>query len=157
MNIKQAAKRAGLTEGLLILWVSTGKFKPSVELSAKSSALPVGSIERRALQAYAGPDEEAFGWARYEFTDKDVQRLALLVEGAAPTREQALEKHQKGTAYTVAEIAALWSLSVDKVRDLFKNEPGVIKIAKAAKKGKRAYVNLRIPEAVAARVERRLA
>lgn len=156
MNTKQAAKKVGLTEGLLVLWISTGKFKPSVELSAKSSDLPAGSIERRALDAYAGPDEEAFGWARYEFTEKDVKRLALMVEETAQKSATAKAAHTPGSHYSVQELAVLWGLSEDKIRDTFAKEEGVIKIQKAMKRGKKGHVTLRIPEAVAARVQRRM-
>lgn len=34
-----------------------------------------------------------------------------------------IERH-----YAVAEIAEMWNLSVDKVRELFENEPGVLVI-----------------------------
>jgi hypothetical protein len=155
LNLKQGAKAAGISEGLLVLWIATGKFKPSVSTSLKSDGS--SKPEERALAAYAGKGEEAFGWSRYALTEADVERLRKLVEETAQGREQTATKHQKGAAYTVAELALLWSLSVDTVRALFKDEPGVIKISKPAKKGRRAYVNLRIPETVAARVERRLA
>ena len=58
--------------------------------------------------------------------------------------------------YSPAEIAAVWSLSQDKVRDLFQHEPGVVVIGEKARLGRRAYTTLRIPESVAARVHRRL-
>ncbi len=57
--------------------------------------------------------------------------------------------------YAVAEIAALWNLSADKVRRLFQSEPGVLILADA-KPGKRRHITLRIPESVAERVYRRL-
>lgn len=58
------------------------------------------------------------------------------------------EKHFK-----VPELAKLWSLSDDLVRDLFEGEPGVLKVTqpKSVRK-KRAYVSLRIPGSVAKRV-----
>lgn len=61
----------------------------------------------------------------------------------------------KGSHFTVQELAALWGLGVDKIRELFENEPDLIKLKNPPKKGQRAYVTLRIPEAVAARVQRR--
>ena len=51
--------------------------------------------------------------------------------------------------YSVSEVAALWSLSRDSVRRIFRREPGVLVI------GDR-YVTLRIPESVLERVHRRL-
>jgi hypothetical protein len=60
--------------------------------------------------------------------------------------------------YTVAQLAAEWGFSTDKIRELFRNEPGVLKLKdeNAAKKRKRSYVTLRIPPEVAQRVKRRL-
>ncbi len=59
--------------------------------------------------------------------------------------------------YSVAEIAALWNLSPDKVRGLFQNEPGVLVFGDAQPRyGRRRHTTLRIPESVAERVYRRL-
>lgn len=59
--------------------------------------------------------------------------------------------------YTVAEIAALWSLSDDAVRKIFENESGVLAIGDTRPTlRKRRYTTLRIPEDVLARVHRRL-
>ena len=59
------------------------------------------------------------------------------------------EKH-----YKVPELAKLWSMSDDLVRDLFEGEPGVLKVTrpKSVRKKNRAYVSLRIPGSVAKRV-----
>lgn len=58
--------------------------------------------------------------------------------------------------YTVDEIAAMWKLSHDSVRRLFRNEPGVLVISPRNRKGKRSYTTLRIPSSVVERVHRRL-
>ncbi len=70
----------------------------------------------------------------------------------------ALETH-----YTVAQIAERWNISDDTVRNLFFEEPGVLRIGEAsrllggrAKKLKRHYFILRIPESVLIRVQDRL-
>lgn len=152
-NIKRAAAEVGISEGLLIFWISTGKFKPSVELNMKSSDF-TGEL-KRVLEAYAGPGEEAFGWNRFLLTNEDVGRLSEMVEQTAARKAKIESAHVKGSYFTVQELAALWGLSVDKIRELFENEPDVIKLKNPPKKGKRAYVTLRIPEAVAARVQRR--
>jgi hypothetical protein len=55
----------------------------------------------------------------------------------------ALERH-----YTAREIAKLWCLSEDTVRALFRDYPGVLKIAQPARCFKRSYVSIRIPESV---------
>jgi hypothetical protein len=60
--------------------------------------------------------------------------------------------------YTVAQLAAEWNLSTDKIRSLFRDELGVVKLSdkKAGAKRKRVYVTLRIPVEVAKRVKQRL-
>ena|SRR3989442_1061072 len=60
----------------------------------------------------------------------------------------ALEKH-----YSVSEVAEVWGISVDLVRNLFRSEPDVLALD-TTKRGK--YVTLRIPESVMIRVHRRL-
>jgi hypothetical protein len=74
------------------------------------------------------------------------------------TETPALEKH-----YTVGEIAKLWQVSDDTVRNIFFDEPGVLKIGKASrlsggrkKKLVRHWSLLRIPESVFVRVQNRL-
>lgn len=57
--------------------------------------------------------------------------------------------------YHVAEIAKMWGLSVDFVRDLFINEPGVVVFGDEPKPGTRRYRTLLIPESVVVRVYRR--
>jgi hypothetical protein len=59
--------------------------------------------------------------------------------------------------YSPAEIAEMWKLSVDCVRKMFENEPGVLVIGGQNPHGrKRRYTTLRIPEFVLERVHRRL-
>ena len=55
--------------------------------------------------------------------------------------------------YTPLQIAALWGSDAGTVRELFRNEPGVLRIAKG-KKGARETI--RIPASVVERVHRRL-
>jgi hypothetical protein len=62
-----------------------------------------------------------------------------------------IERH-----YTVAEIAALWNLSVDAVRKIFQTEPGVLALGDPETRHKRRYTTLRIPESMLERVHRRL-
>ena len=62
------------------------------------------------------------------------------------------EKH-----YSPAELAALWGLSLNAVRRLFENEPGVLVLGRSGSgRPKRQYRTLRIPAPVAERVHRRL-
>jgi len=62
-----------------------------------------------------------------------------------------IERH-----YAVTEIAEMWNLSVDKVRELFENEPGVLVLGERSPRHKRRYVTLRIPQTVLERVHSRL-
>ncbi len=62
-----------------------------------------------------------------------------------------IERH-----YAVTEIAEMWNLSPDKVRELFENEPGVLMIGEQSPRRKRRYVTLRIPQTVLERVHSRL-
>jgi len=55
----------------------------------------------------------------------------------------ALEKH-----YTVADVASLWQLSEDSIRRIFRDHPGVLKLASPEQRFKRGYCVLRIPESV---------
>jgi hypothetical protein len=62
-----------------------------------------------------------------------------------------IERH-----YAVTEIAEMWNLSSDKVRELFENEPGVLVLGDRTPRHKRRYVTLRIPHCVLERVHHRL-
>jgi hypothetical protein len=84
-----------------------------------------------------------------------------LIAASTPRQVPASKDSKARTVsgdYTVAELAREWHLSPDKIRELFRNEPGVVKLKddNAYKKRKRPYVSLRIPPEVAQRVKRRL-
>ena len=113
------------------------------------------AIRYAILRAYA-PDGEVFGWSRFTLTVGVVERLREMVEATATKKAKVESAHTKGSHYSVQELSQTWGIGVDKIRELFQDEPGVIKIQKPAKKGRRAYVTLRIPENVAERVQRRL-
>ena len=155
-TVKQAAERVGIDEGQLILWLSIKKFVPSYVASLKSTDFAKGSDAARALEAYTGKGEEALGWNRFTFTDDDIVRLRALVAKTTKAKAEVLEAHVDGAHYSVREVAALWGCGVDKIRYWFENEPGVIKMRKPAKKGKRGYTSLRIPANVVKRVEERI-
>jgi len=76
----------------------------------------------------------------------------LAAFGAKVGREDAsLEQH-----FSIKEIAEIWGLCENSVRDLFKDEPGVIRIQRPKSRYKRAYTTLRIPKSVIERVHRRM-
>lgn len=56
--------------------------------------------------------------------------------------------------YTINELAAMWSLSGEFVRQLVQHEPGVTEWVRQ-QPGRRRYRVLRIPQSVAERVYRR--
>lgn len=69
--------------------------------------------------------------------------------------------------YSVQDLAAIWNVSTCLVRDLFAEEPGVIKISRRtsphprpsrgnANRKPRGWCQLRIPESIAQRVYERL-
>jgi hypothetical protein len=60
-----------------------------------------------------------------------------------------VEKH-----YAPAELAEIWGVDPETIRNIFRDEPGVLKLGNNG--GKRAYITLRIPESVAERVHNRL-
>ena len=59
--------------------------------------------------------------------------------------------------YAVIEVAEMWNLSTDKVREIFEHEPGVLVIGDRSPRYKRRYLTLRIPRRVLLRVHSRLA
>jgi hypothetical protein len=59
--------------------------------------------------------------------------------------------------YAVIEVAEMWNLSSDKVREIFGHEPGVLVIGDRNPRYKRRYLTLRIPQTVLQRVHCRLA
>ena len=61
------------------------------------------------------------------------------------------EKH-----FSPAELAKAWGVSVETIRSIFREEPGVLKLGKTGTKVRRGYFTLRIPQEVAERVHRRL-
>ncbi len=59
--------------------------------------------------------------------------------------------------YAVIEVAEMWHLSQDKVREIFEQEPGVLVLGDRSPRHKRRYLTLRIPHTVLLRVHNRLA
>jgi hypothetical protein len=59
--------------------------------------------------------------------------------------------------YEPNELAELWGVSAETIRNVFREEPGVLRIAHPNGSKKRKYVLMRVPESVAQRVHKRLA
>jgi hypothetical protein len=77
-------------------------------------------------------------------------RLSIysLVQAGSPC---PAERH-----YAPSEVAELWHLNVETIRRQFQDEPGVLVFQAPAKKGRRGYKTIRIPESVLDRVHKRL-
>jgi hypothetical protein len=58
--------------------------------------------------------------------------------------------------FTAAEVAAIWNLNVETIRQIFRDEPGVVVLQSPIKKSTRPYKTIRIPQTVLERVHRRL-
>lgn len=151
-NLQQAATRVGISPGLLHLWVNAGKIKPSLDMSVDPESIQNPLVRNAVKQSSWADRESSSNWI---FTQADIERLRKMVEQTAESKSK-IENHIKGTDYSPQELALEWGLGVDKIRELFADEPGVTKIKNPPKKGKRQYVTLRIPERVAERVQRRL-
>jgi hypothetical protein len=85
----------------------------------------------------------------YQYPEKPLVQSVGVSFGAVSAPHA--ERH-----YSVAEIAEMWNLSTDKVRELFENEPGVLVIGERSPRHKRRYVTLRVPQTVLEMVHVRL-
>ena len=99
----------------------------------------------------------------------EVRELVLRSRKFREWRPRRVIYHSKGTDssgngapvtarhYSPSELAEAWGLSIETIRSIFRQEPGVLKIGSTGTKYRRGYTTLRIPQEVAARVHRRLA
>jgi hypothetical protein len=68
------------------------------------------------------------------------------------TRQSAVvERH-----YSPIQLAELWGVSPQTIREIFKDEPGVLQIGRDGTRNRRRYKTMRIPHSVAERVHARL-
>jgi len=58
--------------------------------------------------------------------------------------------------FSVQELEVMWGLSAPKVRELFRDEEGVVVIGEPERRFKRGYETLRIPQSVVRRVHAKL-
>ena len=70
--------------------------------------------------------------------------------GRAPNKPQ-LERH-----YNITEIAGAWNFSPDLVRNIFRDEPGILTVEHPATRRKMSYSTMTIPESVVLRVHTKL-
>jgi hypothetical protein len=90
------------------------------------------SVKRKSKPAYGRGQD--FNYAGEKYTN-------LVVD----------EKH-----FTPTELAKAWGVSAETVRQIFRDEPDVLRVGSNGSTNTRKYVLLRIPESVAVRVHRRL-
>lgn len=57
--------------------------------------------------------------------------------------------------FSIVQIAGQWGLDPKTVRQIFVNEPGVLKIERPERRSKRGYTTLRVPEFVLLALHRR--
>jgi hypothetical protein len=79
-------------------------------------------------------------WGKRGLPPDGIERSSLMAE-----------KH-----YSPDELADLWGVSAETIRNIFRDEPGVLKIGKTGSRYKRGYVTLRIPQEVAERIHTKL-
>jgi hypothetical protein len=95
------------------------------------------SLADAILEAKASRRFRAWG----KLSIRDLEESQVMVD----------EKH-----YAPSELAEMWGVSVQTIRELFKDEEGVLKIGRDGTRMRRAYKTLRIPHSVAERVHTRL-
>jgi hypothetical protein len=108
-------------------------------------------LTKREAVARARKSSKFRRWHRHPLRRKKF-KLHVLFKESDSFLSHVDEKH-----HTPAELGKTWALSVETIRRLFENEPGVLKISNASGyTGRRRYKTLRIPASVAARVHRRI-
>src|ERR1700746_825608 len=117
-SLARAAKLAGISEGLLILWITTERFTP-VELECPD---------------IFNDRECPFQYRRFVVTDANLRDLRKLVENA----RLAETAHKPGSNWTVKELSEAWGFSTDTIRDWFTNEPGILLLDRPETRKKRA-------------------
>lgn len=109
------------------------------------------------------PSRNAFGFGNdLAYTGKTFKNLAKHSDPANGRQSKSASRVHDAVAnpsanpiekhYTVAEVSGIWGVSEDLVRDLFRDESGVLRIRRPATKMKRGYSTLRIPESTLHRV-----
>jgi len=94
-------------------------------------------MQSRKFRQWKKGGSKTFGEGKeFNYTGKIFKNLA-----------KASERH-----FTVAEISSMWGVSEDLVRDIFRDESGVLRIRRPATKMKRGYSTLRVPESTLDRV-----
>ena len=89
--------------------------------------------------------------ARNRSRDERSRGRDIVIAQDVQPRAQFTEQH-----YAPTELAQIWGVSVQTIREIFKAEEGVLKIGSDGTRNRRGYKTLRIPDSVAKRVHARL-
>jgi hypothetical protein len=76
---------------------------------------------------------------------------SFIYKGKSYTNLVVDEKH-----FLASDLAKAWGVSAETIRQIFRQEPGVLRIGTNGDSRNRSYIALRIPQSVAARVHARL-
>lgn len=87
--------------------------------------------------------ERAAAW-RTAKLERPIPDVIKSIWAAASSMKTMTEQH-----YSPVQLAKLWGFSARFVRELFRDEHGVIFIDRAEQMHKRGYLTMRIPESVA--------
>jgi hypothetical protein len=147
-NLPQAAAKVGMSEALLVEWISTGKFKPTIEMTLEPGEKTIVDVTRNGYVW----GEDPFIWHRHTLTDRDLARLYAIVQQIDVRKTKTELAHVEGVNYSDQELGSLWCLDVEKIRELFENEPDVMKLKDRPREAGRGDVTLGIPGSVAGRV-----
>jgi hypothetical protein len=123
--------------------ISSGRSLQYLQVSCTARILEEGEMTRtvdRVEVLLRSNKFHAWRLARRRFSDETILRSNIMAE-----------KH-----YTPQELADIGGVSVQTIREVFKNEDGVLRIGSSGTRTRRAYETLRIPESVAERVHSRL-
>ncbi len=112
----------------------------------------VQSLKQNELRETLLRSQEFLNWKPVEPRTQPVQGQGhpFIYEGKTFENLVSTDPH-----LSADELARAWGVSSQTIRNIFKDEPGVLRLQQPSK-GKRQYVLLRIPESVAERVHRRL-
>ena len=94
--------------------------------------------------------------ASQKFRDWKSTRAVRTAPSRTPRHIEQSDLLKDERHFTPQELAETWGVSVQTIRELFKDEEGVLKIGRDGTRMRRRYKTLRIPESVAERVHTRL-
>jgi hypothetical protein len=91
-----------------------------------------------------------------KFQSWKLRRVVAKSTSAAEEILTGIKARHEEKHYSPSELAKMWGLGDDTIREIFKNEPGVLSYGNAGTRTRRRYITMRIPESVVIRVHNRL-